>query len=144
MIDIIEKDNIKIRTLTSNDLPILYKWLTDESVLEFYGGRDQKFTKEDIIKEYFEEDKDIATRLIIEYNNIPIGYCQVYDMIEEYYAHYHYEYKGEIVYCMDQFIGEPDYWNKGLGTKFMKMILQYLKKDLYKNKIMMVLMVLRK
>lgn len=56
---LIEKDNIKIRTLTSNDLPLLYKWLTNERVLEFYSGRDQKFTKEDIIKEYFEEDKDI-------------------------------------------------------------------------------------
>ena len=30
------------------------------------------------------------------------------------------------MYCMDQFIGEPEYWNKGIGTRFMKMILKYL------------------
>ena len=29
---------------------------------------------------------------------------------------------------MDQFIGEPDYWNKGIGTKYMKMVFEFLKK----------------
>ena len=65
----LNEDNIRVRSLSNNDINYLYKWLTDERVLEFYGGRDQKFTKEDIIKEYFGEDKDIATSLIIEYNN---------------------------------------------------------------------------
>ena len=27
---------------------------------------------------------------------------------------------------MDQFIGEPDYWNKGIGTRFMNIVLEYL------------------
>lgn len=125
MIDIKEED-LRVRTLTSKDLSILIKWLTDDRVLEFYGGRDQNFTEQDIIKEYYEEDNEIATRLIVECNNIPIGYVQVYDMIDEFYDSYHYDKSDEIVYCMDQFIGEPDYWNKGIGTRFMGMILEYL------------------
>jgi len=125
MIDIREKE-LTIRSLTQKDLPILLKWLTDDRVLEFYGGRDQNFTEQDIIREYYEEDNDIATRLIVECNDIPIGYVQVYNMIDEYYDSYQYDKTGEIVYCMDQFIGEPNYWNKGLGTRFMKIILEYL------------------
>lgn len=125
MIDIKEKD-IRVRTLTLKDLPYLFKWLTDDRVLEFYGGRDQNFTEQDIVEEYYEEDNEIATRLIVECNDIPIGYVQVYDMIDEFYDSYHYDKSDEIAYCMDQFIGEPDYWNKGIGTRFMRMILEYL------------------
>ena len=94
----IKQEDLRVRTLTPNDLPILLKWLTDDRVLEFYGGRDQKFTEVDIIREYYEEDKEIATRFIVEYNDIPIGYVQVYDMIDDYYTSYHYDEKGEIVF----------------------------------------------
>ena len=122
MVDI-RKEELRVRSLLPKDLPFLKKWLTDDRVLEFYGGRDQKLNELDIIREYYEEDNEIATRLIVECNDIPIGYVQVYDMIDEYYDSYHYDKKDEVVYCMDQFIGEPDYWNKGIGTRFMKMIL---------------------
>ena len=30
---------------------------------------------------------------------------------------------------MDQFIGEPEYWNKGIGTKYTKMVFDFLKKE---------------
>ncbi len=29
---------------------------------------------------------------------------------------------------MDQFIGEVEYWSKGIGTKYIKMIFDFLKK----------------
>ena len=125
----IKNENIRIRTLTEDDFPLMFKWLTDERVLEFYGGRDQKSSEEDIREHYYNKDREIARRLIIEYDDIPIGYVHIYDMIDEFYNHYHYDKRNEIVYCMDQFIGEPDYWSKGIGTKFMKMVLEYLKKE---------------
>ena len=28
---------------------------------------------------------------------------------------------------MDQFIGEPEYWNRGIGTSFLEMMAAYLK-----------------
>ena len=37
-------NEITIRGFTESDLPIIYKWLTDERVLEFYEGRDVRFT----------------------------------------------------------------------------------------------------
>ena len=47
MIDI-KKDDIRVRSLTCSDFSLLLKWLTDETVLEFYGGRDKKYTLETI------------------------------------------------------------------------------------------------
>ena len=40
----IEKDVITIRDFTETDLPLMFKWLTDKRVLEYYEGRDVRFT----------------------------------------------------------------------------------------------------
>ena len=42
----IVENEICIRTLIDDDFPLMLKWLTDERVLEFYGGReDRKSTR---------------------------------------------------------------------------------------------------
>ena len=41
----IVENEICIRTLIDDDFPLMLKWLTDERVLEFYGGRDKKYTE---------------------------------------------------------------------------------------------------
>ena len=128
MIDI-KKENIRIRELTEEDFPLILKWLTDEKVLEYYGGRDKKYTLETIQKHYTEKWESEVIRVIIEYNNIPIGYGQIYKMYDELYKEYQYQKNNEIVYGMDQFIGEVNYWNKGIGTKYIKIIFDFLKKE---------------
>ena len=128
MIDI-KKDDIRIRSLIENDFSLLLKWLTDERVLEFYEGRDKKYTLEDIKEHFSEEWEDEVFRVIIEYQGKPIGYGQIYEMYDELYDDYHYQRSSEIVYGMDQFIGEPEYWSKGIGTKYTKMIFDFLKKE---------------
>ena len=40
----IEKDEITIQDFTETDLPLMFKWLTDRRVLEYYEGRDASFT----------------------------------------------------------------------------------------------------
>lgn len=126
--DIVNGD-LRIRTLSSKDFPILLKWLTDERVLEFYGGRDKQYTVESI-KEHFTKDwKDEVIRVIIEYQNKPVGYGQIYKMYDELYDDYHYPKTSEVVYGMDQFIGEPEYWSKGFGTQYIMMIFDFLKKE---------------
>ena len=128
MINII-KQNIKIRELTNNDFSLMLKWLTDKRVLEFYGGRDKKYTFESIKEHYTEQWKDEVIRVIIEYNSIPIGYGQIYKMYDELYADYDYPKSNDIVYGMDQFIGEPEYWNKGIGKEYIKIVVDFLRKE---------------
>ena len=127
MIDI-KKDDIRIRSLTDEDFPLLLKWLTDDRVLEFYEGRDKKYTLEQIKEHFSQEWEDEIFRVIIEYQDKPIGYGQIYKMYDELYDDYHYPRSSEIVYGMDQFIGEPEYWSKGIGNKYTKMIFDLLKK----------------
>ena len=65
----IVENEICIRTLIDDDFPLMLKWLTDERVLEFYGGRDKKYTLESLKKHYTEPWEDEVFRVIIEYNN---------------------------------------------------------------------------
>ena len=48
------------RTLIDDDFPLMLKWLTDERVLEFYGGRDKKIyiriIKKNIIQSLWEDE----------------------------------------------------------------------------------------
>ena len=44
----IVNDEIRIRTLQEDDFPLMLKWLTDERVLKYYGGRDKKYTLEEL------------------------------------------------------------------------------------------------
>lgn len=43
----IEKDEVLSWDFVENDLPLMYKWLTDDRVLEYYEGRDIRFFKND-------------------------------------------------------------------------------------------------
>lgn len=128
MVDIRE-GSIRIRTLTEEDFSLMLKWLTDERVLEFYGGRDKRYTLETLKEHYTKPWKDEVIRVIIEYCGKPVGYGQIYKIYDELYDDYHYQKSNEIVYGMDQFIGEVDYWNKGIGTMYTKLIFNFLKNE---------------
>ena len=69
----IEKDEITIRDFTETDLPLMFKWLTDKRVLEYYEGRDGRFTMDTLSAHFLEEIPD-GFRMIIEYKKSPIGY----------------------------------------------------------------------
>lgn len=126
--DIVQNE-LRIRSLTNDDFPLMLKWLTDERVLEFYGGRDKKYTLESLKKHYTEESESELYRVIIEYNNTPIGYGQIYRICGELYNEYNYPETDEIIYAADQFIGEPEYWSKGIGTRYIKLIFDFLKNE---------------
>ena len=120
-------ENIKIREFSEDDLTLMLKWLTDERVLEFYGGRDLSYTPATLKEHYEAVFENGGFRVIVEYNNKPIGYGQIYRIIDEDFEEYCYPRTEAIVYAMDQFIGEPEYWNKGIGTTYIKLVCEYLK-----------------
>ena len=94
-------NGLRVRTLQEEDFLLMLKWLTDERVLEFYGGRDKKYTLETLKAHYTEDWEDEVIRVIIEYNGQSIGYGQIYKMYDELYDDYHYPRSNEIVYGMD-------------------------------------------
>lgn len=122
----IENNQIRIRDFTRDDLPLMLKWLTDDRVLEFYEGRDVLFNMETLAEHFLEEIPD-GFRMIIEYNGQAVGYGQAYQLSGEMFEEYNYHNDGRVVFAMDQFIGEPDYWNRGIGSEFLRMMASYLK-----------------
>lgn len=119
-----EQDPLRVRLLHASDLPLLERWLSDPQVLTFYGGRDQIYDEVRIRQKFFADRGDLVG-CIVEYNAEPIGYLQFYPVDEQGKAIYGYT-SHERVYGTDQFIGEPAYWNHGLGTCLMQATTNYL------------------
>jgi len=127
---------ISIRTLKDKDADLLVKWLSDPIVLEFYEGRDRPHNM-DLVKKHFYEHTEEITQCIIQYKSSDIGYIQFYLIDEEEKEIYDYKnYIGKI-YGMDQFIGESDFWNKGIGSLLIQETVNYLKVTKGANKIVM-------
>ena len=125
-IDITNGD-IRVRSMTDDDFPLMLKWLTDERVLEFYAGRDTHYSFETLKSHYSEVWDTVYYRVILEYKGHAIGYGQIYQLNDALYEEYRYPKNGEKVFAADQFIGEPEYWSRGIGTRYMQTILDFLK-----------------
>ena len=122
-------NKVSFKLITDNDYELIFKWLSNPMVAEFYGGRDKKYTLEYIKEHYSEPWEDEVIRTIIMYENKPVGYGQIYKMYDELYIDYHYKKTNEIVYGMDQFIGETEYWNKGIGSEYIRQVFKWLKEN---------------
>lgn len=112
-----------IRHVEESDQHLLVKWLRDPRVLEYYEGRDKPYDLEAVNLEFINV-KDHIERCIIEYHSETIGYIQIYPLDAD--TQKIYGISGNDFYGMDQFIGEPSYWNKGIGTELVSLIADYL------------------
>jgi aminoglycoside 6'-N-acetyltransferase len=121
----IKNGKLTIRPITKNDAVHLTKWLSDPAVLEYYEGRDQPFTMERVMETYFMEEEGLS-RYIFMSDEKPIGYIQTYTVEEE-----------ANTFGMDQFIGETEYWNKGIGTFLINTMVNYLVTQKGANRIIM-------
>ncbi|ASJ52860.1 GNAT family N-acetyltransferase [Brevibacillus formosus] len=129
----IHAGDLKIRALSPNDTAHLVKWLSDERVLAYYEGRDRPHDESLVQQSFFPED-DGETRCLVLYADKPIGYAQFYPLDAPEKQLYGYA-KDDVVYGMDQFIGEPAYWNRGIGTQLVTAILHYLHTEKQAQKV---------
>jgi aminoglycoside 6'-N-acetyltransferase len=121
----ISNGDLEIRRLKDDDKYILAKWLSDPEVLQYYEGRDCPFTIE-MVEEKFFVQRDEAVRCMFLFEGKEIGYVQYYPIDEEERTKYGYSHSNEEIYGTDQFIGEPDYWNRGVGTMLINALKEYL------------------
>lgn len=125
MSTILEHENLRIRHLDEEDASLLAKWLTDERVLEFYEGRDNPHDLEKVKEVFYRKAERSITACLIEYSGHPIGYLQFYPSTTEDKDHYNYPLE-ESIYGMDQFIGEPEFWNRGIGSELVSKVANFL------------------
>jgi aminoglycoside 6'-N-acetyltransferase len=119
---VFKNDELLVRTLEQKDQELLVKWLSDARVLEYYAGRDRPHDLDLVKVIFYKEDEEV--RCIFEYHEKPIGYIQYYLVDEK--TQKEYGYQGERIFGTDQFIGEVEFWNQGIGKKLIKSMLEYL------------------
>ena len=114
---VVRDTDLSIRPLRDDDhdYELLSRWLSDPRVLEFYEGRDSPLSLEAARNEFSTQAmaEENNTPCIIEYRNEPIGYLQLYPTDPP-------------AWGLDQFIGLPEHWNHGLGTRTVSLMLRYL------------------
>jgi aminoglycoside 6'-N-acetyltransferase len=130
---IYKTDDLLVRTLELSDQELLVKWLSDPRVLQYYEGRDRPQDLELVKENFYKEDEEV--RCIFEYLDKSIGYIQFYLVDEE--TKKNYGLKDERIFGTDQFIGEVDYWNQGIGKKLIKSMLEYLTIHANADKVIM-------
>lgn len=133
---ITQSQNIKIRLLLDEDDQLLTRWLSDPVVLQYYEGRDRPHDLA-LVRKHFYEDRDRIISGIIQYRDQDIGYIQTYLIDQEERELYGYKDNHDVIYGMDQFIGEPAYWNKGIGTELITLMIAYLIEEKQANRIVM-------
>lgn len=132
----IVKNEIHIRLMTNNDFGLMVKWLNDQKVLEFY---EEPPSNLDRVKNKYGpriEGEHYVTPCIVEYKNNPIGYIQYYKIQEADLKKYGYP-ENQSIYGIDQFIGEPQLWGKGIGSDMIRMMLKYLSENKGASKIIL-------
>ena len=129
-----QNGSLKVRKLEEEDNYLLAKWLSNPSVLEFYEGRDNPFNLDEVNKVFYNpEDKKF--KCIVEFDGNKIGYIQFYHLDDETKKEFGYE-DGNI-FGMDQFIGEVEYWNRGIGTVLVTSMVKFLIENKKADRIVM-------
>ena len=130
-----EIDEILVRPLLTEDQYFLVKWLSDPKVLEYYEGRDNTFDMLKVEKSFYQRENGVF-KSMVEFEGKCIGYIQYYEVNTEtsQITDYH---EDEIVYGIDQFIGETSYWNKGIGTLIVTSMVHYLIEQKQADRIIM-------
>lgn len=119
---------VALRPLREEDAPLLLRWLTDRRVLEYWEGPSAVFTPQRIQEDFFEGEEDVS-RWVIQYEGKDIGYVQAYPLDAEACEEYAYTCPGGLAFGIDQFIAEPGLWGKGIGRRFIRLLLGFLEKQ---------------
>ncbi|PAE20829.1 GNAT family N-acetyltransferase [Bacillus sp. 7504-2] len=131
-----QNGKLLVRKLELKDNYLLAKWLSDPLVLEYYEGRDNPFDLEKVNKKFY-QCKNGVIGCIVEFENIEIGYTQYYQLDNETRNLYGYVDVPDIIYGIDQFIGEIEYWNRGIGTLLVKSMVEFLVEQKQADRVVM-------
>ncbi|QUG43394.1 GNAT family N-acetyltransferase [Psychrobacillus sp. INOP01] len=131
----IQTNELNIRAMSESDYPYMVKWLNDDLVIENYGPR---LTLEEVISKYGPRinNDHYVVPCIVEYKDELVGYIQYYKTPKEQLKIYGYPLE-ESIYGIDQFIGEPELWGKGIGTQMINTLLECLSSNLGVSKVVL-------
>jgi len=118
--------DIVLRPLCDAHLPLLYKWCADPEVLYWTEGGTNDANLSygpDTVHDIYGGVSQNAFCFLVEAGGAPIGECWLQKMnLQDVKA----KYPGNLdVRRIDMSIGEKEYWNKGIGTQFIGMMVDF-------------------
>lgn len=134
---ILQKGKLLVRTLRDTDKQLLVKWLSDPKVLQYYEGRDRPHDLEMVNEHFYNRTDDQVTGCIVEYDGAEIGFIQFYSIDDAEKEEYGYTGLAETIYGTDQFIGETDYWNQGIGKILVASMVEFLINEKAADRVVM-------
>lgn len=113
--------------MTDTDFGFMANWLSMKEVLEFYGDIHSPYSMEQVRAKYEPRvrGESPVSPFIVELDHIPIGYMQYYKLEADQQKSYGY-IEDQVVYGIDQFIGNPSLFNKGYGTKMVRKFIEII------------------
>lgn len=107
-----ESIEISFRSLTEDHIPLLRKWLKEPHVKEFWQETENE---EELREKFLVKLPERGVRpYVVYFDDQPIGYIQDYEACLVGGGWWPDEKPG--VFGVDQFIGDPNFINKGFGT----------------------------
>jgi RimJ/RimL family protein N-acetyltransferase len=116
---------VVLRPLTDECLPLLYKWNADPEVLYWTeGGEDiMRSYDADTVHDIYGGVSKNAFCFLVEADGVPIGECWLQEMnLPEVKTMYSEDLD---IRRIDFAIGEKSWWNKGIGTQFVRMLVDF-------------------
>ncbi len=115
--------DVVLRPLTDEHLPLLYKWMADPDVTYFTESAVGLRYKQETVRRKYGGMSREAPCFIVEANGAPVGECWLQPInradVRALYP------DGMDVRRIDMSIGEKEYWNKGIGSMFIRMLVKY-------------------
>ncbi|WP_027447043.1 GNAT family N-acetyltransferase [Pontibacillus marinus] len=121
---ILQNNKLLVRPIQEVDIPLLVKWLSNPNLLEFYEGRDKHFSYEKVYKKFLGRSDNVI-RCIVEFEQNEVGYIQFYKLDNETKVNFGYK-NNDLIFGLDQFIGEVECWNQGIGRRLIQSMTTYL------------------
>lgn len=112
-------NNLKLRVIEDNDIPMLKLWLNKDYIIKWYVDPDEWLNE---VNERFGEFSFI-NHFIVTQNDKPFGFCQYYpcsEAGEDWYG----DTPLEGTYSIDYLIGEEEYLRKGFGKAIIELLIQ--------------------
>lgn len=125
--------NIRPMLDTAEDYQLMTKWLSDPRIYKFIYGKSKnlKWVKNKYGPRSRKEEP--VNSCFIEFKNQPIGYIQYFN-IKPHEKDYEME-NTQNVWAIDMWIGEPDFWDKGIGSRTLNLLVDYIFKNQKAKKI---------
>ena len=115
--------HIVLRPLSDAHLPHLYRWMADPEVTYYTESAIGLKYDEATVRRKYGGMSQCALCFLVEANGAPVGECWLQKMNRtDVIAMYP---KDADVRRIDMCIGEKEYWNKGIGTAMIGMLVDY-------------------